>query len=301
MFWPGLCLDLGREDDAVVVAGAGRSGTSWICDVLNCRNEFRYIFEPLHPSVRALSVFRHAYLPPDKRDPDRLRLMGDVLAGRFHNGWSDRLNRRRVAFRRLVKFIRANLLLPWIKANFPAVPIVLVLRHPCAVAVSRMNLGAEWTTSLDVVLSDETLVKDHLQPFVEHMKGTRDEFERQIYFWCVQNYVPLRQLSRREMHVVFYELLCTDPNRAMQDLFSWLGREVPPEASAQLRMPSGTSRQDSAVVLGKNLVEGWTEQIHAGQLDAAVGILKIFGLDRIYGSGPLPDVAAWETGSAQRS
>jgi len=45
-----MCVDWAKND-VVFVSGSGRSGTSWLANLCNYRNDFRYLFEPLNPAV----------------------------------------------------------------------------------------------------------------------------------------------------------------------------------------------------------------------------------------------------------
>lgn len=38
-----------RDENSVFLAGFGRSGTTWIFDIINYKNEYRYTFELFHP------------------------------------------------------------------------------------------------------------------------------------------------------------------------------------------------------------------------------------------------------------
>ena len=35
--------------DSVILVGDGRSGTTWIANIVNFRKDFTYLFEPFHP------------------------------------------------------------------------------------------------------------------------------------------------------------------------------------------------------------------------------------------------------------
>src|SRR5262245_3197724 len=39
----------GEIRDAALVSGTRRSGTTWLADVINFDNHYRYMFEPFHP------------------------------------------------------------------------------------------------------------------------------------------------------------------------------------------------------------------------------------------------------------
>ena len=162
----GLYVDLGRGDhtSSVFLAGTGRSGTTWLSDVVNHRRAYRYVFEPFYPAkVEVFAHFRpRQYLRPDDRREEFLGPARKVLTGGLRDPWTDRFHRRFVARRRLIKDIRANLLLGWIKANFPGLPIILLLRHPCAVVASRLALG--WKDNLFETMEQGDLVEDFLLP-----------------------------------------------------------------------------------------------------------------------------------------
>ena len=54
--------------DTILLAGSGRSGTTWVSDIMNYDNEYRYIFEPFHPrKVDFSKEFGHRkYMHPEK-------------------------------------------------------------------------------------------------------------------------------------------------------------------------------------------------------------------------------------------
>ena len=58
----------------------------------------------------------------------KLKLLASmILSGRFHDPWSDQYNRRPVAGRRLIKEVRANLWVKWLRTQFPQVPAIAEL------------------------------------------------------------------------------------------------------------------------------------------------------------------------------
>lgn len=138
-----LLIDRGDFRQTVLVAGSGRSGTTWVQEIINHRGSYRVVFEPFHPKkIGALSQWKERqYLRPENDSARFLGPAGDILSGRIRNEWVDQHNRRLIAGKRIVKDIRTNLSLRWIKEHFPEVPIVLVLRHPCAVASSQLKGG----------------------------------------------------------------------------------------------------------------------------------------------------------------
>jgi hypothetical protein len=285
----GLCVDLGKEDhkDSVFLAGSGRSGTTWLSEVINHKGGYRYVFEPFNPD--RISAFEHfrskQYLRLDDAREEFLEPARLVLTGALKNSWTDRFNRTFVARRRLIKDIRANLLLGWMRANFPGMPIVLLIRHPCAVVASRLALG--WKDNLDETMAQEELVEDFLAPMEAEIRVARDDFERHLILWCIDNYVPLQQVAPGEIHLTFYENLLMNPEDELQSLLGFLGEDLDDRVYDKLGRPSALSRRDAPLPS----VGGWRTRVSAHQLERAGEMLALFGLDRIYGKGPMPDTS----------
>jgi hypothetical protein len=287
--------------NSIFLAGSGRSGTTWVSDIINYNNEYRYMFEPFNPSqVRICKGFRRKqYLRPEDRREEFLRPARIILSGDLRSNWIDHLDEGFISWRRLIKDIRANLMLGWIRANFPGMPMILLLRHPCAVASSKTRLRRireptlrrRWMPRLNDFLSQRDLVEDFLEPFVEEMRSARDDFERDIFSWCVENYVPLKQFRPGEMHLTFYERLCEDPNDELGRLGTFLGRSFDNSVFERVNRPSKLSRPKSAIVSGESLVADWRKHVTDAQLERAVEILGLFGLDKIYSEEVLPNIS----------
>ena len=277
-----LHVDLDRDHrNSVFLAGSGRSGTTWVSGIINHRNGYRLIFEPFHPGI-CKNFRRKQYLRPGDRREEYLEPARKVLTGGIRSSWTDRFNRKFVARRRLIKDIRANLLLGWMRENFPGMPIVLLLRHPCAIAASRLALG--WRDSLPETMEQKELVEDFLSPVEAEIRAARNAFERHVFSWCIDNYVPLRQFAPGEIHLAFYENFVVYPEDEIRRLFTYLGEDLDGRVYRALRRPSPLSRNG-----GSPSVDTWRLSVSGAQLERAVEILGLFDLDRIYGDGTMPD------------
>jgi hypothetical protein len=284
----GLYVDLGYDHrDSIFLAGSGRGGTSWVSEIINYRGEYRYVFEPFHPSkVDLCKNFRSKqYLRPDDRREEYLGPARKVLTGRLRSRWTDRFHRKFVARRRLIKDIRANLLLGWMRANFPGMPIILLLRHPCAVVASRLTLG--WKDNLYETMEQGELVEDFLRPMETEIRGARDAFERHLFLWCIENYVPLRQFAPGEIHLAFYEHFLAHPDDEIRRLFAFLGRDFDERVYHRHKRPSPLSRKDAGSESPS--MDAWRRRISDAQLERVTEIMGLFGLQRLYGEGTMPD------------
>jgi Sulfotransferase family len=283
----GFHVDLRKGDhrSSVFLAGSGRSGTTWLSQIVDHGGRYRYIFEPFNP--REVGLFGHyrtkQYLRPEDRREEFLEPARLALTGGLRDPWTDRFNGRIVASRRLIKDIRANLLLGWMRANFSGMPIVLLLRHPCAVVTSRLALG--WKDNLSETMEQQELVEDFLLPMEAEIRAAQGDFERHLFLWCIDNYVPLKQFGPGEVHLTFYENLLTRPEEELPNLFASLGEPLDRRVYARLGHPSPLSRKNTA---GPSL-EGWRNDVNSHQLERAIEILGLFGLDCLYGEGAMPD------------
>ena len=135
---------------SILVAGTARSGTTWLGDLIASQIPCRILFEPFNPDLvpeyRSFSYFQ--YMRPGSENLEFRAFARMVFTGEIRNRWVDRQNERIVSEYRLIKEIRANLALKWLHDNFPEIPIIFLMRHPCAVVSSRMELG--WATDSDI-------------------------------------------------------------------------------------------------------------------------------------------------------
>ena len=72
--------------------------------------------EKIREFADAIGDTNPAYLDPARA----------IVTGRVRSLWTDRYNRRPFPVRRLVKEVRGNLLLPWLHARFPGMPMALM-------------------------------------------------------------------------------------------------------------------------------------------------------------------------------
>lgn len=295
--WVRHSFYLDRDTDqarTVFLCGAGRSGTTWLGDVLNHANEYRVLYEPFNREQVSLcrNFFPRQYLRPSDDDPRYFEPARAIFTGRVRNAWIDQSNRTMIAKRRLVKDVRSTLMLKWVRTHFPRMPIIFLMRHPCAVALSRVKLG--WRTNLrDVYFAQDALLTEHLAPFVNEIKSAESPFERHIVDWCVENFVPLAELRKGDVFLVSYENLCVDPRNELQKLFGFLKRPFDDSVLMSLDKPSKTSyerRNSSAFVRRESLIGGWRKHVSSDELRAARSITKVFGLDTIYGDSLTADI-----------
>jgi hypothetical protein len=286
--------DLGRS---ILLAGTGRSGTTWIADLLAAALPCRIMFEPFHSRlVEAFRDFHYFhYTRPDEPDDRLLSYCQTVFSGSIRHPWIDRAAGPLFPKYRVIKEIRANLFLMWIRERFPRLPILFVIRHPCAVVLSRMRSGWADDTDIAPFLAQEKLIADHLREHLDLIRDARTEEEKHAVVWCVSNLVPLAQFGPGELDVFFYERLCTQPEAEIRRMVEILasgplaGEKLDVgRALRRIDVPSPTTTRSSALVTREDRVGRWRRDLSPRQIGRILATVDAFGLGHLYGDSLLP-------------
>jgi hypothetical protein len=277
----------------VILAGSGRSGTTWLGNILAANPNVRILFEPFDhrrvPAASLLPLRAYARLGEPKREWEPL--MQQVLTGAISNEWVNRQSspwQRWFSSRLLIKTIRAHLMLGWISQQY-GTPIVYVTRHPCAVVHSRLKLG--WETHLDVFLSQPCLITDYLAPYLEIIKEAETVVARHAVMWCVENIVPLHQLDRFDWIFCTYEKLYTAPEVEAERILSQLNMQQTIFTRWAIRRVSMVARPDSAIISDDNPLLDWQRHLSPENITTVLDIVAAFGIG-LYSAEPMPHLSA---------
>ncbi len=275
----------GNISNSILISSMGRSGSTWLAQIINHKRNYREIFEPFLPvRVPEASRFEYCQYLSEKMEAEEFKNDAfKLLTGRFKNRWTDVANPSLFSKKQLIKDIRTNLLLGWLKRQFPPLKIILLIRHPYAVVSSWKKLG--WGVEplgerrdLDIILNQQQLLKDF--PIIgESVKcfDTNDYVISLGLLWGILNYVPLSQDKGRDQFIVVrYEDLLTDPGRATLDLMERIN--IKPDHKRLNRVinkPSRTSyEKKSFLVDDHNLDQMELEKINR--------VINFFHLDYLY-------------------
>ncbi len=288
-------VDIKSNQAPVFIVGSGRSGTTWVLDAVAEANEMNSIFEPMHPILGATATrFANRYLKATDSEPELLRFMGEIVSGRHPGFWTryrerpERLYPSIEAFRSfpglkhwlkrwqyviqhhqrfkphagrplIVKFIRVNLMLEWLKANFPC-RILYVLRHPLAVVDSKLRLGGEdWEhrVLLKSYFEDPRLKVDVPVDWdaVRRASATSAAGAHSA-IWCIENVVPLSQAANLGLVTTFYEdLIGPDGLTEWRRIIGDLGLSHVPSAN-YLSLPSQQASHETRRRLAEESLGG---------------------------------------------
>jgi hypothetical protein len=219
-----------------------------------------------------------------------------IFSGDIRDPWIDKQVEHIFPKKRVIKEVRANLLLEWLDRKFEPVPKVLIIRHPCAVVLSRMKLG--WWTDQDIApfLSQPKLIEDHLADKIGLIQSAKTDVEKHAIIWCICNRVPLHSNSYHNMMVIFYEDLCLQPEIEIPRLFQFIQVEHKPTIFQTLFNPSTTTRRSSAIMTGRDRVTGWRSELSSEQIKTILRMVEGFELCHLYGESDTPiikDQSIW--------
>jgi hypothetical protein len=259
---------------AMVIAGSGRGGTTWVGALFAARPHTLTLFEPWDrrhvPGFP--SPFVRTYIPPDATAHPCDSAFADALCGRSQTDWTLAHNTARLATRVVVKEIRANLYLGYLARRFQP-RLLWLIRHPCAVVHSRLRLG--WDTHLDDFLLQPALMRDHLDPFADRLRAATSPLERHTLTWIVENWVPWRDLRPEQAAVAHYEDVVEDPLHHHARIAARWGVRLPPPADP--RRPSGTAHQSPATA-SADYLGGWRTELAPRDIDRILSLVHAFGI-----------------------
>jgi hypothetical protein len=259
-----------------LIAGSGRSGTTWVLDALASANGLRPVFEPLNPYTSTVAwKYANRYLAPDETHPELLNLLADGASGDLFTLWTHyrilkprliprakhlrsyrELKRLGVDWRKaitqlrtpmaprsnmdtLVKCVRANLLLGWVQAHFDS-RIVLILRHPGAVVESQLRssyLAWDPYPLLERYRTEPKLMDGPLRAYAHLFEEKLSPAAALTLVWGIQNLVPITELDSASASIVFYEELLENPAAEWATAVAALGLESSPSLEV-LEKPS---------------------------------------------------------------
>ena len=287
---PKYFYDTKNINNTIIVAGVGRSGTTLLAETINYDNQFRLMFEPFNKyKVKALSELNYRlYIPHLNNDEKLKEKYYKILSGDLRNSWVDQYNKKLFCNKRIIKEIRINQSLKWVKLNFPEIPIVYIVRHPCAVTLSKLRLN--WDDHLFEYIGQIELVNDHLKPYIDIINSAKTAYEKHLIMWCIENSIVLNSFKEKEISIIFYEHLITHPVKSMEKIYKYLNLNFNNKIIDTLSKPSLQANPQSAISRAKNIINDWTNYVDDKQKQYTKNILNEYNLDQLYTLDPLPSI-----------
>jgi hypothetical protein len=191
----------------------------------------------------------------------------------------------------LAKFIRANLMLPWLVSHFD-VRIAAIVRHPGAVVESKLRLGGDdWEPRavIERYYSQPTLMTDYLGTFGAIARESLTPAGEHALIWCIENKLLMEQAAEWGIVLVYYEeLLDASDEGAWQTLVAGLGLKNVPDTVSR----GGASQQASRLTLERGYSSGhcggWRSRLSPAQIEEIQQVLDRFEIDQYTMNSILP-------------
>ena len=302
----------------IIVLSFGRSGSTWVSDIISKNRGGLLLFEPLHPET---CPFPQDVCYSDGYEPGlsgRLQdFFGDVMAKRYRNRWLLRnhlfnpLEAVSQTFVDMVweetqvlgfKEIRATFMIDWLIEAFDA-RIVYLVRHPAAVIASlrrRKNFWNEfgfethWRLFLDHVIRNPRN-EDILRPYHAIITRAATQIEREAVMWAVSHKLATRTLARRGLPIFHYEDFYERAFPTTRRLVRYLGGDPDAIHPAHIFVPSMTTIR---TVHGLTASESdfaakgwgifWDGILSPEEMDTIMGLVQAFDIDDYSAGWALP-------------
>ena len=273
------------KQSPIYLIGIPRSGTTWITSILSTAPGIKCLFEPFHSQLIPASVpYKNKYFRGEDRDEAFTLYFQNILRGKINNEelgylgwiykqlpwWPSRI---------LIKDVNTTMALDWIAQHINPI-IVIVMRHPCAVALSRFRLFKR-EPDLDSFLQQPKLMDDYLAPFESVMKNARGLWQKTGAFWGASYYVMLEQKKQHaNWLLVQHETLCQEPEQQYRQLFEKLNLQWTPTTNYLLNksITKNSNKPFIPVRISSQEHNKWQKELDPDQIKQVKEFAQPFGI-----------------------
>lgn len=279
-----------------------RGGSTWLSQILLTVPKTILIWEPINPRknkrLRDLNFGWRQSIPENEKWKDAEDFFFNVLSGkeltldtiRYTN-----FHRLIIGKQLLIKFVRANALLPWLSNtfHFKYLPIYLV-RHPFAVVQSQLRHGAWNHIHPKYVLPDTPFN----EPYIKHwdfIKSLSSLEEILVANWCFANkYTLENKRNDSDWITIFYENLIVRPEIEIDRIFTRWGVPKPNDIYKQSKEPSFTVKSNDLSSSEQKQIAKWKDFFNSSTISKMENVLNYFEIshyrsDSCYPLIPRPD------------
>jgi hypothetical protein len=281
--------------DAICVSGIARGGTTWLAELLASDPRHLLIFEPL-AAYSGREPFDHGFnwLNYRREGDDWSRqqafldatLRGHMLNRRTLRPWRSAFAPQTYT-RLVVKFINANMLLPFLHRAFDA-RCVMLIRHPCAVVSSQLRWGAKVTKRSFFIPPGLFDDYPHLERIFSRIEGKAEVL---AFEWAIQQLPALTHARPYPWLIVFYEYLYRDRTSQLARLCDFFDLDPATIAVARSYRPSRVTMPDSPIVSGQSQLDSWRRKLDGSTIGRILDVVHACGVE-VYGDSELPVEAA---------
>jgi len=267
-----------NEKSVLILTSSPRSGSTLLGQVLDEIPDTCPLFEPLQltyvPEAKQAGFSWRTYVHPMTNWNEGFSFFKRIFEGRVINRWTSiemSFIKAISAKRMVIKFVRANRILPWLCQNFALCPPILLLRHPCAVVASQISYGEIWQNIERPEIPN--YIKDFPR-FIKIIEEANSELEFLTIIWVLDQLPPLLTPHPTPWFIVTYEELVLRPEQTIARITDKWDVEINVDnALLKLKKPSMVVSKS-----GISGVDGWKKKLSQEQISTILNIVESFGL-----------------------
>lgn len=290
-------------DNAILINGFWRSGTTYFMEYLEKLLDRRAFFEPMHYSVKQARALHtpmgftikgdelmqcHPFMLPEAKNSEYDAFYEAMLRGQVSTPWTRRNRYLSLSLKKdvIVKSVRSNFLAPYLSNRY-GVKNVFIIRHPAAVLSSIIrkgsgvksiykSLGSEIFLNLliqEIRNCDPTILDNDMSAAIKRYRG--DNVNNVILSWCLSNYVPLKYINEglySPLLINFESFFLDDITKSK--LFEYFSID------SSIDIPSfnsSTTDKERKQISAYSRLYSWQKDLTAGQVKKVYDICSCFG------------------------
>jgi len=238
---------MAKTQEPIIILGFGRSGTTWISDIVSKSLGGLVLFEPFHPEVFKIAKESCYHNASNKNLLKEIKThTKEFLSKKQNNKWlirnhlSSNLEQVNADYANAIwenceiigyKSIRQNLMIPWLYENVSS-KIVFIKRDLLSVISSILKRKRFWEEFgfdfheekfLYEIFESDTfpfLKKDFL---LTTYKSLKEDYLKMTFIWVITHQIVEHDLQKLNLPIFNYSSFYETPYKATQDLLNYLG------------------------------------------------------------------------------
>lgn len=220
-----------------IILGFGRSGTTWISDIISKITNSLILFEPLHPSVNYNKNLSYIYIKNNNiKLKNHLNL---CLNKKIKKPWLLRnyiqydITKNNIDYNLIqniynncningFKSIRLNFAINWLKKTYKNSNIIFLIRNPYAVysSICKRNFWEYgWPNTYNLWIKQaEKILNDYYPIYTKYLYQDNNTYEQKIcIMWSVTNKIAM---LNNNILIKKYEDIYLNPFKEIKNIFS---------------------------------------------------------------------------------
>lgn len=273
------------KNKTIFVAGSGRSGTTWVAEVLSKQLDMTLIDEPFNvgPNMNwkpAKHGFRKVNYWPNGGCQEEKKYVQKIANGKeLHLPWH-RFNMVRLlrSDGYIVKTVLVNPCFAEI-LELTESPGIFLIRHPCGVVSSQRNHPGWAHFSKESRSLPPELIRDYPR-FDAAYDSISSQLEVLAFWWAVENIIPLRGQHPHPWELVSYESLVRNPVVEFSRLIENVSGESLSlkQLRRDIQKPSSSTKEYSQP--GQNPASVWEERLSPEEVDTIYRVVEKCGFEK---------------------